>query len=146
MNNTYLLYSLTYDLLFVMEQFLIDNTALFESLVDKFTAEDVVGKHGSSSASPNPDIVVCTRIRPLLEEELSSGFRASIFPRTSEVGVVDLHELYNSVRGPTLRVCCQTQPCSSCFSSSSFVARGRSSFKMRPLTEYKCNNSLQSSK
>lgn len=82
-----------------MEQFLIKNTARFESLVKAFVPP--LDDEGStpSSAPTTSDVIVCTRIRPLLEEELSCGFRAAIFPRRVANGWVDLHDLYNAPRG-----------------------------------------------
>lgn len=90
-----------------MERLLVDNADLFEALVKKFDPKTNPAKPVPASASPNPDIVVCARIRPLLDDEYASGFRPAIFPRPSQAGVVDLHELYNAPRGrPTLKVWC----------------------------------------
>lgn len=88
-----------------MEQFLANNARRFETLVKAFVPPSADDESTSAAASINSDVLVCTRIRPLLEEESSYGFRAAIFPRRVGKGWVDLHDLYNAPRGgPVLKV------------------------------------------
>ncbi|KAJ5595471.1 uncharacterized protein N7459_001679 [Penicillium hispanicum] len=82
-----------------MDDFLLQNAARHQKLVKLFkpprpTASEAT--HDSSSSN----IVVATRIRPILDEEITSGQVVAAFPRAGENGVVDLHELRRVVRGP----------------------------------------------
>ncbi|KAL2129338.1 hypothetical protein VTI74DRAFT_7930 [Chaetomium olivicolor] len=84
-----------------MEQFIIDNAERYKTLVARFKPTPSAAK-GSSSTAASPDIVVSTRIRPMLEDELSQGFPCGVYLRDG-TNVVDLHELKRPVRGlPTL--------------------------------------------
>lgn len=86
-----------------MEQFLLSNAARHQSLVKAFKAKTHSSPDDDAITSPN--IVVATRIRPMLDHELSSGQVVAAFPRDGNGGVVDLHELKRTVRGPpTLNV------------------------------------------
>lgn len=85
-----------------MEQFLLSNAARHQSLVKAFKAKPHSSTDDDAVTSPN--IVVATRIRPMLDHEVSSGQVVAAFPR-GHGGVVDLHELKRTVRGPpTLNV------------------------------------------
>lgn len=91
-----------------MEDFLVKNAARFETLVQRFVPERE-GDSNVSDRNDTSDTVVCVRVRPLLDDEASAGFRAAIFPRRSSFSqsskIVDLHELYNAPRGgPALKV------------------------------------------
>ncbi|ORY69061.1 P-loop containing nucleoside triphosphate hydrolase protein [Pseudomassariella vexata] len=84
-----------------MERFLLDNVALYQTLVKRFKPSPAVSytRGGESTETPSPDIVVSVRIRPLLDEGLTSGFPCAVFPRADETGVVDVHDLYHHPRG-----------------------------------------------
>lgn len=89
-----------------MEEFLVDNAKRYQALVKAFKPGASTQTSTAANASTSPDIVVSTRIRPLLDEEASAGFSESVFPRVAQPGVVDVHELRRTVRGlPTLKVC-----------------------------------------
>lgn len=90
-----------------MEDFLLSNAARHQQLVRQFKPRPRAT--GGEDAITSPNIAVATRIRPMLDEEKSSGQVPAVFPRhrllLSEKGVVDLHELRRVVRGPpTLNV------------------------------------------
>lgn len=88
-----------------MEEFLVQNAKRYQSLVKAFKPGASTQTSTATNASTSPDIVVSTRIRPLLDEEACAGFSESVFPREAKPGVVDVHELRNTVRGlPTLKV------------------------------------------
>lgn len=88
-----------------MEEFLVQNAKRYQALVEAFKPGPSTQTSTATSASTSPDIVVSTRIRPLLDEEASAGFSESVFPREAQPGVVDVHELRRPVRGlPTLKV------------------------------------------
>ncbi|KAJ0108772.1 hypothetical protein J7T55_011263 [Diaporthe amygdali] len=86
-----------------MEEFLVQNAKRYQSLVKAFRPGASTQTSIESKSSTSPDIVVSTRIRPLLDEEDAAGFSESVFPRDAQPGVVDVHELRRTVRGlPTL--------------------------------------------
>ncbi|KAK0725164.1 P-loop containing nucleoside triphosphate hydrolase protein [Lasiosphaeris hirsuta] len=78
-----------------MEQFLIDNTERYHALVAAFKPRPADKK---AQAGENQDIIVSTRIRPMLTEE-ETVFPASVFVGNS-ASAVQVHELKKSVRGP----------------------------------------------
>lgn len=86
-----------------MEEYLLQNVQRYQVLIKRF-----VPPPAKRNVAPEPatsDLVVATRIRPMLEDEMSSGQVPAIFTREKETGVVDLHELKRVVRGlPTLNV------------------------------------------
>lgn len=91
-----------------MEEFLVQNAKRYQSLVKAFRPGASTQTSIESKSSTSPDIVVSTRIRPLLDEEDAAGFSESVFPRDAQPGVVDVHELRRTVRGlPTLTVSLQ---------------------------------------
>lgn len=88
-----------------MDEFVVENAKRYQALVKAFKPGASTQTSTQTNASTSPDIVVSTRIRPLLDEEETAGFSESVFPRESQPGVVDVHELRRSVRGlPTLKV------------------------------------------
>lgn len=87
-----------------MDQFLIDNASRYQSLVSAFKPAAKAGQ-GKGNTTTNPDMVVSTRIRPILADESSSGLVPGVFTRNAEDGVVDVHELRKTVKGqPALNV------------------------------------------
>lgn len=82
-----------------MESFLLQNAARHQHLVKQFKPKPRATKSEDTSPA-HPSIRVATRIRPLLEDESSSGQVPAAFPRSGENGTVDLHELRRVVRGP----------------------------------------------
>ncbi|KAK0611673.1 P-loop containing nucleoside triphosphate hydrolase protein [Immersiella caudata] len=84
-----------------MEQFLIENADHYNKLVAAYKPQ-LSKKTGDDTGVGNPDIIVSTRIRPMLEDETAQGFPSGVFPRKS-TNVVDLHELRKAIRwGPSL--------------------------------------------
>lgn len=95
-----------------MEDFLLQNAARHQKLVKLFKPPRPTSEATNDGSSSN--IVVATRIRPMLDDEISSGQVIAAFPRAGETGVVDLHELRRVVRGPpplNVRIsrCCSTR-------------------------------------
>ncbi len=85
-----------------MDRFLQQNAAQYQSLVKAFNPSRTAKVDNRISSS---DMVVSARIRPLLKEEVASGFPSAVFKRTTQPGVVDIHDLYNHPRGrPLLKV------------------------------------------
>ncbi|KAF7714022.1 Uncharacterized protein PECH_000530 [Penicillium ucsense] len=80
-----------------MEQFLLDNAARHQMLVQRFKPPRQ--KTGSKSKTTPSNITVVTRVRPISSEEESSGQVVAVFPRSDSSGAVDLHELRRVVRG-----------------------------------------------
>lgn len=89
-----------------MEQYALENIPRYHTLVKKFEPPKPIRRGSSNEGNASPDMVVTTRLRPLLEEEVSVGWPMSLFPRAAEKGVLDVHELRRPARGPALlRVC-----------------------------------------
>lgn len=89
-----------------MEQYALENIPRYHTLVKRFEPPKPTRRGSANEGSSSPDMVVTTRLRPLLEEELSVGWPMSLFPRGEEKGVLDVHELRRPARGPALlRVC-----------------------------------------
>lgn len=90
-----------------MDQFYLDNIALYQTLVKAFrpSPEPRIATTKVATETTSPDLVVGARIRPLLNEDLAAGFPRAVFPRSAQTGVVDMHDLYNHPRGrPILKV------------------------------------------
>lgn len=87
-----------------MEQYLLDNVARYQTLIQRFKPPVQKGIKNAGT-EPKSNIIVSTRIRPLLEDEISSGQVVATFPRGDGSRVLDLHELKRVVRGlPTMNV------------------------------------------
>ncbi|KAJ5919194.1 hypothetical protein N7466_010137 [Penicillium verhagenii] len=85
-----------------MEQYLMANVPRYQTLIERFKKPPYKATNGNDTESSS-EMVMTTRIRPLLEDEVSSGQVVAIYPRDDRSGVVDLHELKRVVRGlPTL--------------------------------------------
>ena len=82
-----------------MEQVILTWADRYRKLVSEFKPKPRNAKDNTTT-SATENIVVGTRIRPLLEDEISAGFPAAVFDRPGEDGVVDMHELRQRVRGP----------------------------------------------
>ncbi|KAL4937000.1 P-loop containing nucleoside triphosphate hydrolase protein [Aspergillus oleicola] len=88
-----------------MDQDLLDNVQRYQALVGRF--KPPVEKEPVGQLSMNPNLVVATRIRPLLEQKTESGQIPGVFPRPGQDGVVDIHEMRKVVQGlPTLNSFC----------------------------------------
>lgn len=87
-----------------MEQFIIDNVERYKKLVAAFKPSKSATQKKKATDAASPDIVVCARVRPMLEDELAQGFPVGVHIR-SGTNTVDLHELQQPVRGlPRIRV------------------------------------------
>lgn len=88
-----------------MDKFLLDNAARYQALLKALKPFPASQTNQTTAGTGNQNMVVGARIRPLLEEEVTTGFPCAIFPRPTEAGVVDIHDLYNHPRGrPILKV------------------------------------------
>ncbi|KAJ5887512.1 hypothetical protein N7495_007553 [Penicillium taxi] len=67
-----------------MEEFLLSHAVRHQALVRKF----VPHKQGADKKESSTNIVVATRIRPMLENEISSGQVIATFPRRTANGVM----------------------------------------------------------
>ncbi|KAL3472539.1 P-loop containing nucleoside triphosphate hydrolase protein [Aspergillus californicus] len=81
-----------------MDQFLLANVQRYQTLVARFKPPHV--KDPSTDLQTSPNLVVATRIRPILDKETKSGQVSAVFPRRHEKAAIDIHELRNSPRGP----------------------------------------------
>jgi kinesin family protein 2/24 len=87
-----------------MENFYMDNLDRFKTLLAKYVPEPEK-KDSKLQTRPNPDMVVCSRVRPLSEEELEAGIPDCVLPRPKKTNMVDAHDLRQPPRGkPLLKV------------------------------------------
>ncbi|OKL58682.1 hypothetical protein UA08_06026 [Talaromyces atroroseus] len=82
-----------------MEQFLLDSVPRYQSLVRAFKPPQ---SNKPTDTTNSSNITVATRIRPMLDDEISSGQVAGVFARKGGSGSVDIHELRKKVRGPPI--------------------------------------------
>ncbi|PQE02892.1 kinesin motor domain-containing protein [Rutstroemia sp. NJR-2017a BVV2] len=82
-----------------MDKFILDNVARYQALLKALKPVSASQTNQTTAGTGNPNMVVGARIRPLLEEEVSTGFPCAIFPSSATAGVVDIHDLYNHPRG-----------------------------------------------
>ncbi|KAK8091228.1 kinesin motor domain-containing protein [Apiospora phragmitis] len=83
-----------------MDQFYLDNAALYESLVERAKPAPLARRPGQTADLAEANMIVAARIRPQLEEDLASGFPCAVYPRSDagdvdddDSGVVDIHDL-----------------------------------------------------
>jgi len=96
-----------------MDQFYLRNAAWYHTLVDRFEPGPSAGSIDQSGTT-SPDMVVSARLRPFLREDITAGFPSAVFPRPTEKGAVDIHDLYNHPRGrPVLKVLDNASPLNS---------------------------------
>lgn len=83
-----------------MEEFYLENTPLYEALVNNFEPRPCP----PSGATGTPSMVVSVRIRPFLDQDATAGFPCASYPRTNQAGVLDIHDLYHHPKGrPVLK-------------------------------------------
>ncbi|KAI4797309.1 hypothetical protein E4T44_11984 [Aureobasidium sp. EXF-8845] len=97
-----------------MDQFYLKNAALYQTYVDKL---DPTKPQAHFSNLPpeaqakiktidtdNSNMTISVRIRPMLEDDITSGFPRAVYPRphdsTAKHQIIDLHDLYNHPRRP----------------------------------------------
>ena len=93
-----------------MEQHILEHTDYYRKLVSKWQpSKSDVPKKGIAGvdAKSNPDMIVCARVRPLLDSEEESGVPPGIFGRGEKhPGLFDIHELKMAIKTkfPSLKV------------------------------------------
>ncbi|KAL5339414.1 P-loop containing nucleoside triphosphate hydrolase protein [Aspergillus crustosus] len=88
-----------------MEQFLLENVKRYQTLVGRFKPPRTTGtkEPAKTDLQTSPNLVVATRIRPILEKEIQSGEVSAVYPRSGESATIDIHEMRKVPRGlPTL--------------------------------------------
>ncbi|KAL4867264.1 P-loop containing nucleoside triphosphate hydrolase protein [Aspergillus spectabilis] len=81
-----------------MEQFLIENVKRYQTLVGRFKPPRTK-EPAKTDLQTSPNLVVATRIRPILEKEIRSGQVSAVFPRLGGTATVDTHEMRKVPRG-----------------------------------------------
>ncbi|KID82806.1 kinesin motor domain containing protein [Metarhizium guizhouense ARSEF 977] len=84
-----------------MEKFYLENADFYRALLKSLnkTSPEPRTPQQLAFETTSPDVVVCARIRPLLEEDVAAGFPCAVFPRVARPGIIDIHDLYNHPRG-----------------------------------------------
>ena len=103
-----------------MDSFYLKNAMLYRDLVASFdpTAPKAhFSRHTAKATRARPvipapilnnvdrNMSTIARIRPMLEDDLATGFPCAIFPREDDSQILDLHDLYHHpTRRPFLKV------------------------------------------
>lgn len=101
-----------------MEKFYLNNANLYHQLVEAldvsmpaphFSRHEAGSAEGvERTAAFKSDVVTTARVRPMLDEDFTSGFPCAVHPVEAQSGYLEtvwLHDLYNHPRGrPVLRV------------------------------------------
>ena len=89
-----------------MDRFYLDNAAQYRTLVKAFNDTTPLPRTRKvATETTSPDMVVSARIRPPQSEDVAAGFPCAVFPRSTQTGVIDIHDLYNHPKGrPILKV------------------------------------------
>ncbi|KAK8931546.1 Diatom spindle kinesin-1 [Metarhizium anisopliae] len=84
-----------------MEKFYLENADVYRALLKSLnkTSPEPRTPQQLATETTSPDVVVCARIRPLLDEDVAAGFPCAVFPRVARPGIIDIHDLYNHPRG-----------------------------------------------
>jgi kinesin family protein 2/24 len=120
-----------------MDQFYLKNAALYQTYVDKLDPtkpqahfanlppEAQATKKTENNYTPNMTISV--RIRPMLEDDIASGFPRAVYTRTHDPSAkhqtVDLHDLYNHPRRPRPLLKSSTHKLQKVFDASASTAQ-----------------------
>lgn len=92
-----------------MEQFMLEHAERYRRLVAAFKPT-TSGPKAADSTAASTEILVSTRLRPMLEDEINQGFPPGVYQR-GRSNTVDVHELRRPVRGlPTINVSAPTKP------------------------------------
>ncbi|KAG9556682.1 P-loop containing nucleoside triphosphate hydrolase protein, partial [Aureobasidium melanogenum] len=95
-----------------MDQFYLKNAALYQTYVNKLDPTKPPSHFMNLPPQPtketadnsNPNMTISVRIRPMLEDDIASGFPCAVYPRphnpTAKRQTIDLHDLYNHPRRP----------------------------------------------
>jgi kinesin family protein 2/24 len=97
-----------------MDQFYLKNAALYQTYVDKLDPTKPQAHFSNllpeaqakikTIDNDNPNMTISVRIRPMLEDDITSGFPRAVYPRphdsTAKHQIIDLHDLYNHPRRP----------------------------------------------
>ncbi|KAI4729609.1 hypothetical protein E4T49_02574 [Aureobasidium sp. EXF-10728] len=95
-----------------MDQFYLKNAALYQTYVDKLdpTKPQAHFMNLAPQApkpvidNDNPNMAISVRIRPMLQDDISSGFPCAVYPRPHDPmathQIIDVHDLYNHPRRP----------------------------------------------
>ncbi|KAK4131300.1 P-loop containing nucleoside triphosphate hydrolase protein [Trichocladium antarcticum] len=82
----------------ISEQFLVDHAERYHRLVAQFRPSPLDTKAARGASVASPEIIVCSRVRPMLADEMSQGIPAGVHIRRA-TNTADVHELRQAVRG-----------------------------------------------
>ncbi|KAG9665715.1 P-loop containing nucleoside triphosphate hydrolase protein, partial [Aureobasidium melanogenum] len=118
-----------------MDQFYLKNAALYQTYVDKLDPTKPPSHFMNLPPQPtnktadnsNPNMTISVRIRPMLEDDIASGFPCAIYPRphdpTAKQQTLDLHDLYNHPRRPRPILKSSTHKLQNVFDASASTAQ-----------------------
>ncbi|KAK1596570.1 P-loop containing nucleoside triphosphate hydrolase protein [Colletotrichum navitas] len=84
-----------------MDEYHTKHTAWYQASVEAFgnkAAKQDLASFNDSNSTPNPDMIVAARLRPILEDEVAAGLIRGVFPRKSGNGAVDIHQVRKHVK------------------------------------------------
>ncbi|KAK2055706.1 P-loop containing nucleoside triphosphate hydrolase protein [Colletotrichum caudatum] len=84
-----------------MNEYHIKHTSWYQASVEAFgnkAARQDLFNLDEPNGTPNPDMVVAARLRPILDDEVASGLIRGVFPRKSGNGAVDIHQIRKHIK------------------------------------------------
>ncbi|KAL0940302.1 kinesin motor domain containing protein [Colletotrichum truncatum] len=84
-----------------MDEYQIKHTPWYQSSVEAFAAKaarEDLGRPEDPNATPNPDMIVAARLRPILEDEVAAGLIRGVYTRSSANGAVDVHQIRKHIK------------------------------------------------
>ncbi|KAK2026291.1 P-loop containing nucleoside triphosphate hydrolase protein [Colletotrichum zoysiae] len=84
-----------------MDEYHIKHTSWYQTSVEAFgnkAAKQDLSNLDESNSTPNPDMVVAARLRPILKDEVAAGLIRGVFPRKSGNGAVDIHQIRKHIK------------------------------------------------
>ncbi|WYZ37205.1 hypothetical protein EsH8_II_000711 [Colletotrichum jinshuiense] len=84
-----------------MDDYHIKHTPWYQASVEAFSAKaakEDLSRPEDLNTTPNPDMVVAARLRPVLEDEVAAGLIRGVFPRDSGNGAVDIHQIRKHIK------------------------------------------------
>lgn len=76
----------------------VQHAQRYKALVAAF--KPIVPADKSDRTTENSDVIVASRLRPLLQDEILSRVPQGVYERQGPGGTLDVHELKRPIRGP----------------------------------------------
>ncbi|KAI8266868.1 hypothetical protein K4K58_009192 [Colletotrichum sp. SAR11_239] len=84
-----------------MDEYHTKHIPWFQASVEAFAAKaakEDLARPDDPNTTPNPDMIVAARLRPMLEDEISAGLIRGVFTRDNTDGAVDIHQIRKHIK------------------------------------------------